>query len=107
MMTEVEHAEQTWRLLWSHAAHQVVSTLPPHGECELVFAGYGWGVRNTRTRRALLIHPTARLRDVGDLSLTVRGEGTQVIPRLGSDLPQYLDHVTDIVETMLRSYILE
>ncbi|MBC8162039.1 MAG: hypothetical protein H7Z42_12555 [Roseiflexaceae bacterium] len=107
MVIEIEQAEQTWRLLWSHIACQIISRLPAHEPCEIVFAGYGWGLRNRHTQRALLIHPTAEGREIGDLSLTVRGEGGQVIPRYGGDLLRYEDQVTDIVETVVRSYLLD
>lgn len=107
MVTAVEQTEQTWRLLWSHAAYQVISAFPTDTRYEIVEAGYGWGVRNTLTQRALLIHPTGADREIGDLSLTVRGEGSQIIPRCGSDFISYLNQTSDIVETLIGSYIAE
>jgi hypothetical protein len=98
--------EQTWRLLWSHAAYQVISALPTSFDYDCVAVGYGWGLRNRADgRRALLIHPSGSGREVGDLSLTVPGSGTQVIPRFDQDYIAYLDVVADIVETTARSYL--
>ena len=96
MVVETLVAEQTWRLLWSHAAYQIISSLPSTGY-ERVAVGYGWGLRNRANQHALLIHPTGNGRETGDLSLTVRGSGTQVIPRCGASYPDYLENVADIV----------
>lgn len=106
MVTEVEQVEQTWRLLWSHVAYQIISEMPAHEKYETIFVGYGCGLRNVDTQRALLIHPTAEYRDIGDISLTIRGQGGHVIPRYGGDLPQYQGQISDIVETMIGSYLL-
>jgi hypothetical protein len=99
-------AEQTWRLLWSHAAYQVISSFPP--DYERVEVGYGWGLRNrANPQHALLIHPTGSGREAGDLSLTVRGSGAQVLPRCGLSYTEYLESVADIVETTARVYFDE
>ena len=71
MVTEIVPAEQTWRLLWSHIASQVVSTLPPHDDYKTVYAGYGWGVVNAQNQRGLLVHPTGEGREIVDLSFVV------------------------------------
>ncbi len=108
MVTTAVEAEQTWRLLWSHTAYQVISALPTARSCEATAVGCGWGLRHaTDPRRALLLHPTTAGREVGDLALTVCGQGTQVIPRYNSDFMRYLDTVTDVVETVAASYLLD
>ena len=106
MVVETLATEQTWRLLWSHAAQQIISTLPSAPGSERIAVGYGWGVRNSADPcRALLVHPTGNGRETGDLSLTVRGSGTHVIPRCGASYIEYLDTVADIVETTARAYV--
>ena len=106
MIVETLVAEQTWRLLWSHAAHQIISSLPVAANYERVAVGSGWGLRSpTDPNRALLLHPTGNGREGGDLSLTVRGSGTHVIPRCGVSYTDYLDNVADIVETTARAYL--
>jgi len=106
MIVETLVAEQTWRLLWSHAAHQIISSLPSASNYERVAVGSGWGLRNpAHPHRALLLHPASNGRESGDLSLTVRGSGTQVIPRCGASYTDYLDNVADIVETTARAYL--
>ena len=108
MVVEALIAEQTWRLLWSHATHQIISALPIAPAYERIVVGYGWGLRSRADRRrALLLHPTGNGRDTGDLSLTVLGSGTHVIPRCGMGYPEYLDRVADIVETTARIYLDE
>jgi hypothetical protein len=106
MAVETLSNEQTWRLLWSHAAYQVISTLPKNFEYDCVSVGYGWGLRNRSDgRRAILIHPTGNGRELGDLSVTVPGSGTHVIPRFDRNYIAYLDVVADIVETTARSHL--
>lgn len=106
MVVEAVKTEQMWRLLWSHATYQVVSTLSHAEHVEAVCAGCGWGLRNTADRRrALVVHPTADGREIGDLSLTILGVGTQVIPRCNSDFTQYLATVRDVVETTTAAYL--
>lgn len=102
MVTTTVDAEQTWRLLWSNTAHQLVSGLPAYsGPREIVGVGYGWGVRSTEDRRrAILLHPTTEGREIGDLSLTVCGKGSQIIPRYNSDFIHYLHTVRDVIETV-------
>lgn len=108
MVVETLIAEQTWRLLWSQASNQIISALPTMPGCERLAVGYGWGLRShADRRRALLLHPTGNGRENGDLSLTVLGSGTQVIPRCGCSYPEYLDRVADIVETTARVYLNE
>ena len=100
--------EQSWRLLWEHAAYQVVTSLPSDPALECASAGYGWGLRNaTNSRQALLIHPSAHGREIGDLSLTVLGHGTQVIPRCNYSYTKYLNAVADVVETVAQAYLLD
>jgi hypothetical protein len=108
MVTTTVDAEQTWRLLWSHTASQIISALPAYRSCEATAVGYGWGLRHTRDpRRAILLHPTAEGREIGDLSLTVCGKGSQIIPRCNSDFIRYLHAVTDAVETVANTHLLE
>ncbi len=84
MFASTSITDTTWRLLWAHTAHLVINELPESASTERVSAGLGWGIRRKdNPRQAILIHPTANQREVGDLSLTVLGQGTQVIPRAG------------------------
>lgn len=106
MVVEALGVEQTWRLLWAHATYQIVSNVPSAEVYEPVSVGYGWGLRNPEDRRrALVIHPTADGREIGDLSLTILGVGTQIIPRCGASYVDYLEAVADVVETSANAYI--
>ena len=106
MAPETLEDELTWRLLWSHAAEQVIAELSINPPVEPLTAGYGYGLRRSEDKhRALLVHPTADDREAGDLSLTVLGKGTHVIPRAGSSYPQYISLVQDAVETAARTYL--
>lgn len=106
MIVESVEIEQTWRWLWCRAAHVVVAALPAVEGTEPVFAGYGWGLRATDNHdQAFLIHPTPEGREIGDLSLTVRGVGMQVIPRSNYNYVQYLAAVSDVVATATRAYL--
>ena len=105
-MAEILTAEHTWRCLWSHAAHDVISSLPSTASWESIQVGSGWGLRDpVNHRRALLLHPSGNGRETGDLALTVLGQRTQVIPRRAYGYPEYLDEVADIVETTARVYL--
>lgn len=107
MVVETGSDKQLWQLLWAHAAHQVVLALPAVSGCETLAAGYGWGLRRCADRRhAVLVHPSGEDSAVGDLSLTVLGFGTQVIPRCGRSYPDYLAEVADVVETTIGTYLL-
>lgn len=100
--------EQTWRWLWSHAAYQIVSALASSLRYERVSTGIGWGLRDpANPRRALLVHPAADQRSVGDLALTVLGSGTHVVPRAGRGYVEYIEAVIDIVETVARIYLAD
>lgn len=106
MVTETLADKQLWRLLWAHAAYQVVCTTPAAAHYETISAGYGWGLRNRDDqRRALLVHPSSTDCEIGDLSLTVLGVGTHVIPRCSRSYTDYLAEVKDIVETTARRYL--
>ncbi|MFO7166686.1 MAG: hypothetical protein DIU80_001525 [Chloroflexota bacterium] len=108
MVTTTVDAEKTRRLLWSHIAHQVISTLPAYETCELVGVGTGWGLRRINDhRRAILIHPTIEGHEIGELSLTVCGEGTQIIPRCNNDFIRYFHTVSDVVETVAHAHLLD
>ena len=107
MIVESVETEQTWRWLWYQAARQVIAAQPVAEGIEPVFAGYGWGLRASNNHsQAFLIHPTPEGREIGELSLTVRGVGMQVIPRSNYDYLQYLAAVSDVVETAARAYLL-
>ena|SRR5215212_11980295 len=107
MVVETLIAEQTWQLLWSHAAYQLIAALPSAG-CDRITLGYGSGLCNrANPQLALLVHPTGTGRETGDLSLSVRGSGTQVIPRCGANYIDYLENVADILETTARVYFNE
>jgi hypothetical protein len=106
MVTHAQHSEQTWRYLWTHLAHEIVSTVGSSACCEVVSVGYAWGLRNRRDpRRALLLHPSSNEQAVGDLALTVVGLGTQPIPRYHRSLVTYIDVVKEVVETASRVYV--
>lgn len=102
MIAETSNAEQTWRMLWSHAAQQVIETLPAASQCECVALGYGWGLRSRAAHRcALVIHPSSNARHIGDLTMTIAGVGTQVIPRGGLNYTNYLDIVATVAQAAL------
>jgi hypothetical protein len=102
MVAETFNAEQTWRLLWSHAAQQVVTALPAASSYNCTAVGYGWGLCSRVGRRcALVIHPSSNARNDGELALTIAGVGTQVIPRSGLDYVNYLDIVATTVNAAL------
>jgi hypothetical protein len=106
MPTETVATEQTWRCLWSHAAYDIISSLPSTTHCDRIQVGAGWGFRSrSNHQRALLVHPSGNGRDAGDLALTVLGQGTQIIPRCSYSYPEYLDEVADIIETTARVYL--
>ena len=99
MVANVREGAQTWRYLWTHLAHEIVSTVGSSTCCEVVSIGYGWGLRNRHNpSRALLLHPSSNGQAIGDLALTIVGRGTQPIPRYQSDLLTYINVVKDVVE---------
>jgi hypothetical protein len=103
VIAETFNAEQTWRLLWSRAAQQVIAGIPAESGYECIPIGQGWGLCNRDDRRrALVIHPSSNAREIGDLALTVAGAGTRVIPRRNSGYVEYLETVVDIVEDALN-----
>lgn len=108
-LDEPKIAEQTWRMLWSHAAQQIVSACSDScSNYESVTTGVGWGFRHPQNpRRALLVHPTGLGRDVGDLAVTVLGSGTHVVPRCGLDFGNYVDAVAEIVEITALSCLAD
>lgn len=108
MMTEALLDKQLWRLLWANTARQVIDTTPSAAVYEIVSAGYGWGLRcHTNRKRALLVHPTSSDSEIGDLSLTVLGVGTHVLPRCNRGYIDYLADVRDIVETTAKTYLTD
>jgi len=96
---------QLRRMLWAHAAQQIIQILTHTVGHEIVSVGYGMGLRNHHTGRALLVHPSSNGSAFGDLALTIPGSGTQTIPRCGQGYAEYLSIVADIVETVARSYL--
>ena len=106
MAAESFTAEHTWRCLWSRAAYDIICSVPTTTRCEHVQIGAGWGFRSCANHeRVLLLHPSGNGRATGDLALTVRGRGTQVIPRCSYSYPEYLDEVADIIKTASRAYL--
>lgn len=106
MFATASMTDTTWRLLWAHTAHIVIDELPENASIERVSAGHGWGIRRKdNPRQAILVHPTASHREVGDLSLTVLGQGTQVIPRAGKSYADYLEMVIDAAEAAQNYYL--
>lgn len=105
-IVDVTERWQLWQRLWSHAAYQVISGIPATDGYEVVSAGNGWGLRNAADhRRALLIHPASAGSEIGDMALTVSGQGTQVIPRYNRSYTSYLAELQDVVETVARNYL--
>jgi len=103
MIIETFTAEQTRRLLWSHAARQVLATLPQMSEYDSVPVGCGWGLRHRQLEGdTLVLHPSSNRRELGDLALTVLGH-THTIPRCGMGYVEYLDHVAAFVGAALRA----
>jgi len=108
MLAETIAAAHTWRLLWSHSAYRIISNLAATSTCQLVSAGYGWGLRDPADdRHALLLHPSGNGREVGDLALLVLGQGSEIIPRSNWSYPEYLDNVAAVVEKVARAYLPE
>lgn len=103
MMVGTNSMELTWRLLWCHAAYQIITGYPVSPIFEPVQAGYGWGLHaRADHRRALLVHPSGAGRERGDLSLTILGDGTYVILRGNRSYPTYLVAVTVTITTALE-----
>jgi hypothetical protein len=96
---------QLHRLLWAHAAQQIIQTMPHVADYEVISIGYGTGLRSRSTGRTLLVHPSSNDSLAGDLALTIPGQGTQPIIRCGQNYPDYLSTVADIVETSARNYL--
>lgn len=98
---------QLRQLLWAQAAEQIIQSLPNGTNYEIVSAGHGWGLRLTNNRRkAILLHPSSDDSRIGDLALTVLGSGTHTLPRYGRGYPEYISDVQDMVETTVRSYLM-
>lgn len=96
------------KLLWSHAAEQIICAIPNDDDYEILSVGYGWGLRlMTNRRKAILLHPTSDDNTTGDLALTIREIGTHTLPRCGRSYPEYVADVQDIVETTVRSYLID
>jgi hypothetical protein len=106
VVTDVRANEELWRLLWSQTAKQIIDRLPRDAKFELVNAGLGWGLsRQDNSRSALLLYPSGEGRSAGDLSLLIKGKGTQTIPRYGHSYPDYLAEVEDVVMTVAENYL--
>lgn len=106
MISDTFIAEQTRRLLWSHAARQVIASLPPMSEYDSVPVGCGWGLRHRQSGcGALVLHPSSNAPERGDLALTDLG-GTRTIPRCGASYIEYLDRVAAAVEATLHTHLL-
>ncbi len=87
-----------WRLLWSRAAHQVIESFPHFNAYSPIDVGYGIGLRNPEDpSKALILHPAGQGRNIGDLAVTVVGQGTQVIPRYNRS---YVEYLTDAIDAM-------
>ena len=102
MITETFSAEQTWQLLWSRAAQQVITCVSAASGCGCTSIGYGWGLRShSNPQCTLVLHPSSNKRGIGDLALTVTGTGTRVIPRHNTNYVEYIKTVTDVVAETL------
>src|SRR5689334_13606910 len=102
MPTDSTATDQTWRSLWSRAAYDIISSFPATASYERIQSGLGWGLRSRSDhQRAMVLHPSEDEGAAGDLSLTVLGQGTQVIARGSHGYPEYLDEVARMVETAL------
>jgi hypothetical protein len=107
VIAETFKVEQTHRLLWSHAAKQVIATLAHMSEYDCVLVGCGWGLRHCSAGRGtLVIHPSSNARDLGDLALTVSGANTRIIPRCGASYVEYLRVVAAAAEAVLNAHLV-
>ncbi|HEX5688669.1 MAG TPA: hypothetical protein VFX76_01630 [Roseiflexaceae bacterium] len=102
MVADTFKAEQTRKLLWSHAACQVGALLTWTGRYGGVRIGQGYGICRDGERPSVVIHPNSNTPEVGELALTMSGVGTKVIPRGGASYVVYLDAVADAVEIALH-----
>ncbi len=96
---------QTWHYFWSYAASQIIASLSPatHKNPE---GGQGWGLHDpTNPQRSLLLHPSNKeKRQIGDLSLTLLGQGTVVLPRNGLSYIGYVRFVTEEVKKTSNAF---
>lgn len=106
MVSEIHATDRLWHLLWSQTARQIMAEFPECAGCELVSAGYGWGLRRRGDPQcALLLYPSGERRATGDLSLLLQGRGSQPIPRYGHSFPEYVAAVEDVVTTAIATYL--
>jgi hypothetical protein len=92
----------TWHWLWAHTARQVISALLLPDTYEPIQIGYGWGARSCVSQTMLLLHPTDVSHDTGELSLTIAGQPTTVIPRDGRSYTEYVEYVASVVARALE-----
>jgi len=92
----------TWRWLWVHTARQIIFSLALPPTYEPIQIHYGWGVCNRADQTTLLLHPSGGSHESGDLSLTISGQPTAVIPRDGRAYTEYVEYVTEVVARALQ-----
>lgn len=105
MVIESVEYDALWRLLWSHATHQILTMVPELEVFQPTEVGYGIGLRLSHDpHKSIVLHPAARGRATGDLALTVAGEGTVVIAREDRGYYEYLQLVAGEIEAATARY---
>lgn len=94
--------DTTWHWLWVHTARQVIANLELPANFEPIQIDYGWGARNCISQTILLLHPSGTSRETGDLSLTISGQPTSIIPRDGRPYTEYVEYVSGVVAHTLQ-----
>ena len=102
MVAETFKAEQTRKLLWSHAARQVGALLTRNGAYKGEPLGQGYAICPVGGRAGVVIHPNSNTPEVGELALTTVDIGTRVVPRGGASYVVYLHAVADAIEAVFH-----
>jgi hypothetical protein len=97
----------TWRWLWAHTARQIISALALPANYELVQIGYGWAARSCTSQMTLRLHPSGANHDSGDLSLSISGRPTSVIPREGRQYAEYVEYAAEVVARAFQEYFAD
>ena len=98
--------KQTWQSLWSHTASEIISSFSDPFSRNRLAADHCWGLYDpANPQRMLCLHPSSMgKRAIGDLSLTMLGAGTFVIPRNGSSYVEYIRQVSDVVKATAKPF---
>lgn len=100
-----ETDQQTWHYFWSYTASQIIASLSPAAHHDSNGA-HGWGLHDpANPQRSLLLHPSNKeKRHLGDLSLTLLGQSTFVLPRDGLSYVAYIRYVTQEVQKTANAF---